>query len=379
MSLPLEDYALIGDTQTAALVARDGSIDWLCLPRFDSPACFAALLGEPRHGRWLIAPRPATCAGAAPPLPRRHARASRPSSTTAAGAVRLIDCMPPRERAPDLVRVVEGVAARSTMRMELVIRFDYGSIVPWVRQRRRRAGGAIAGPDAVALWTHGAAARRGSARRWPSSSCRRGRARAVRADVAPVARAAAERARRRRRRSRRPSAWWREWCGQCTYEGEWRDAVLRSLITLKALTYAPTGGIVAARDHVAARADRRRAQLGLPLLLAARRDVHALRADRLRATRDEAAGLARLAAARGRRRPGRQLQIMYGLSGERRLTELELPWLPGYEGSRPVRIGNAAVDQLQLDVYGEVMDALYQALRAGARARRRRPGRAARC
>jgi GH15 family glucan-1,4-alpha-glucosidase len=355
--LRIEDYGLIGDTQTAALVGRDGSIDWLCMPRFDSHACFAALLGDRRHGRWLIAPADE---------PQSRSRRYRGRSlvletefTTSTGTVRVIDCMPPRDRDPDLVRVVEGVHGEVRMQMELIIRFDHGSIVPWVR----RVDGslrAIAGPDALSLWTpvktHGVdlttraefTVRKGERVPFllvwhPSHE-----------DVKPIdPKDAVD----------QTCEWWESWAGRYSYEGEWRDAVLRSLITLKALTYAPTGGIVAAptmslpewiggvRNWDYRYCWLRDATLPLyPYPVGAYPAApHASRTWLLRAVAGDPA----------------DLQIRSGPAGERRLTELELPWLPGYEGSSPVREGNAAVDQLQIDVFGEVMDALYLALRSG--------------
>ncbi|HYY74662.1 MAG TPA: trehalase-like domain-containing protein, partial [Solirubrobacterales bacterium] len=238
---PIEDYALIGDTHTAALVSRQGSIDWLCLPRFDSPACFAALLGDERHGRWLIAP-----AGRVSAVHRSYQGDSLVLETefrTGEGVVRLVDCMPPRQHDPDVARVVEGVRGRVRMRMELVIRFDYGSIVPWMRQE----GGAlhaIAGPDSV--WLRTPVPVRGENLRtlaeftveegqrvpfmltWHDSHRRAPRA------IDPI------------RAVDDSESWWSRWASRITYRGEWRDAVIRSLLTLKALTYAPTGGIVAA-------------------------------------------------------------------------------------------------------------------------------------
>jgi GH15 family glucan-1,4-alpha-glucosidase len=357
MALPIEDYALIGDTQTAALVGRDGSIDWLCLPRFDSSACFAALVGDAGHGRWLLAPSAEV---------RRIRRRYRGNSLvletefeTDQGTVRVVDCMPVRQAEPDLVRVVEGVAGDVPMRMELVIRFDYGSIVPWVRNLDGVLR-AIGGPDALSLWspvaTHGqnlttcaeftvrAGERQPFLLVWhPSHLSPEG--------VDPLAQVSDT------------EQWWEDWARRCTYQGPWRDAVVRSLVTLKALTYAPTGGMVAA------------ATTSLPERIGGIRNwdyrycwlrdaTFTLYSLMMGGFTEEATAwrdwLLRAAAGN----PA-DLQIMYGPAGERRLTELELSWLPGYEGSRPVRIGNAAVQQRQLDVYGEVMDALYLTRRLG--------------
>ena len=358
MALPIEDYALIGDTHTAALVGSDGSIDWLCLPRFDSGACFAALLGTAEHGRWLLAP-----ADDGYRVRRRY----RPGTlvletefTTDTGTVRVVDCMPPRQHHPHVVRLVEGVRGRVKMRMELVVRFDYGRVVPWVR-RIDGALSLIAGPDAlrlhtpvdtqgrdkttVATFTVGQRETTPFVLAWHPSH-----ERAPRALDAAQAVAATE-------------AWWRDWSTSESVTGPWAPAVERSLITLKALTYAPTGGIVAApttslpeqlggmRNWDYRYCWLRDATFTLDALMLAGHDAEA------RAWRD---WLLRAVAG-----DPADLQIMYGPAGERRLTELTLDWLPGYQGAAPVRVGNAASGQLQLDVYGEVMDAMHQGRRAG--------------
>ncbi|MGH8992945.1 MAG: glycoside hydrolase family 15 protein [Acidimicrobiia bacterium] len=354
----IEDYGIIGDTQTVGLVGRNGSIDWLCLPRFDSGACFAALLGDPGHGRWLIEPT-----GGVRGSRRRYRGQTLVLETefvTDDGVVRLVDCMPPRARDPDVVRVVEGVSGRVPMRMELVIRFDYGRSAPWVRSIGGRLH-AVAGPDALVLdtpvptrgedlrtvadFTVSAGDRVPFVLEWHPSHLP-----ADRPVDGPAAVDDTER-------------WWEEWAAACTYDGGWREAVVRSLITLKALTYGPTGGIVAA------------ATTSLPEQLGGVRNwdyrycwvrdaTFTLYALMIAGYRDEAEAwrdwLLRAVAG-----APEELQIMYGCAGERRLTEIELDWLPGYESSRPVRIGNAAVNQFQLDVYGEVMDALHQARRIG--------------
>jgi len=358
MSKPIEDYGFIGNTLTGALVARDGSMDWLCLPRFDSDACFAALLGGPEHGRWQIAPAEE---------PRRVTRRYRPGTAilettfeTADGAATLIDFMPfsDDERCVDVVRMVRADHGRVTMRMELTMRFGYGRTIPWVRKTDVGLT-AIDGPDALLLCT-------------PVEM--QGK------DLSTVAEfSVGEGAVIPFSLSYHPSHWstpaprdpqkqlqstaegWCEWVGRCRFdrpvEHAWHAAVTRSLITLKALTFSPTGAIVAApttslpeqlggvRNWDYRFCWIRDATLTLYALLNAgyREEAHAWRSWLLRA----AAG------------HPRQLQIMYGLSGERRLSEFELPWLPGYEGSRPVRIGNAAFEQLQLDVPGELMDALH--------------------
>lgn len=358
MALRIEDYALVGDTHTGLLVGNDGSIDWLCLPRFDSDACFAALLGGRERGRWLLAPRDPE---------RRVERRYRDGSLivdtefrTPGGTLRVTDCMPPRGSEPDVVRVATCLEGRVEVEMELAPRFGYGALAPWIRP----AGGAaamVAGPDA--LWLSTDAPIRVERDRVTSRvALDRGRHVAFvlawhpshepppRA-VAPLA-AVAETER-----------FWTEWSGRCSYRGPWRDAVLRSLVVLKALTYSPTGGIVAAPTT------------SLPEQVGGVRNwdyrycwvrdaTFTLYALLMSGYVDEAAAwrdwLLRAAAG-----DPAQLQIMYGVAGERRLPELELPWLPGYEGSRPVRIGNAASEQLQLDVPGELMDCLHQARRAG--------------
>ena len=359
MTLRIEDYGIIGDTHTAALVGRDGSIDWLCLPRFDSDACFAALLGDAGNGYWRIAP-----AAAEPRATRRYRGDTLVLETTFeadGGVVRLVDCMPIREEHPQVVRMVEGVAGHVDMRMDLVMRFGYGSLIPWVR----RVGNllcAVAGPDALALWTP---------------------IRARGKDMTTVAEftvaegehipfvltwypshQAPPRPVDARYAIHDTESWWQSWADACCYEGEWRDAVVRSLITLKALTYNPTGGIVAA------------ATTSLPETLGGERNwdyrycwlrdaTLTLESLMRGGFHDEALDwrdwLLRAVAG-----DVTKLQIMYGPAGERRLDEWEVDWLAGYEGSKPVRVGNAASGQFQLDVYGEVLSALYEACTVGS-------------
>ncbi|PKT72770.1 glucoamylase [Streptomyces populi] len=356
----IEDYALIGDEQTAALVGRDGSVDWLCLPRFDSAACFAALLGDEDNGHWRIAPEGAELC---------TRRAYRPDTLvldtewdTAEGSVRVTDLMPQREHAPDVVRIVEGLGGRVRMRGLLRLRFDYGSVVPWMR----RSDGhrvAVAGPDSVWLrseppvrtWgedfrTHSeftveAGEKVAFVLTWHPSH----RPRPPLSDPFEALETSVQD--------------WRAWAARCRYDGPHRDAVVRSLITLKALTYAPTGGIVAApttslpeelggvRNWDYRYCWLRDSTLTLGALLSAgyHEEAEAWRDWLLRAVAGDPAAL----------------QIMYGLSGERRLSEYEIPWLSGYAGSAPVRVGNSAVEQLQLDVYGEVIDSLSLARRSG--------------
>ncbi|MFJ9816536.1 glycoside hydrolase family 15 protein [Streptomyces sp. NPDC101151] len=364
MNARIEDYALIGDEQTAALVGRDGSIDWLCLPRFDSGACFARILGDEDNGNWRIAPKGAdTCTR----------RAYRPDTLvldteweTAEGTVRVTDLMPQRDRAPDVVRIVEGVSGRVTVHSTLRLRFDYGSIVPWMRRSEGHRV-AVAGPDSVWLraephvhiwgedfgthaeFTVAEGERVAFVLTWHPSHEPRPRLIDPYQTLSNSVRD------------------WRRWAGRCRYDGPYRDTVVRSLITLKALTYRPTGGIVAAattslpeelggvRNWDYRYCWLRDSTLTLGALLAAgyHKEAEAWRDWLLRAVAGDPA----------------ELQIMYGLAGERRLPEWELPWLPGFAGSAPVRVGNGAVDQLQLDVYGEVMDSLYLARETGLSSR----------
>ncbi len=358
MAARIEDYALIGDCHTAALVSLDGSIDWLCFPRFDSGACFAALLGTPDNGRWRIAP-----VGDVTRRSRRYVGDTLVLETTfetASGAVTVTDCMPVRTGEPDLVRLVRGTRGTVRMRTEFVVRFDYGSITPWV-QRDTHGVRAIGGPDAIGLHTpvrlHGEGwttvgefdVREGDQVPFVLHWHRSHDGASISIDAAAAVAATVD--------------WWEEWASHCTYAGEYREQVLRSLITLKALTYAPTGGIVAAattslpeqiggvRNWDYRFCWLRDATFTLTALL------HCGYLEEARAWRE---WLLRAVAGRGS-----ELHIMYGLAGERRLTEVELPWLDGYEGSRPVRVGNAAYAQFQLDVFGEVLDCLHLGRRNG--------------
>ncbi|MFN8592545.1 MAG: glycoside hydrolase family 15 protein [Thermomicrobiales bacterium] len=354
----IEDYALVGDLQTAALIGRDGSIDWCCFPRFDSGACFAALLGAPDHGRWLLAPTGAV----------RHVRRHYREQTliletmheTAAGAVKVIDFMPPRGRAPDIVRIVEGVRGEVPMRSELIIRFDYGHVVPWVR-RIDHTRLALAGPDALSLRTpievHGEdlstvsefIVRPGErvpfVLTWfPSHE----------PTPDPVDAEAA---------LTDTESFWRDWAGRCCHGGPYQQAMQDSLLILKALTHEPTGGIVAAPTT------------SLPEWIGGERNWDyrycwlrdaslTLMAMLKGGYRDEAASWREwlLRAVAG---DPSAVQIMYGVAGERRLPESVLPWLPGFADSSPVRVGNAACVQLQLDVYGELLNATYHWLQSG--------------
>jgi len=354
----IEDYALLADCQSVALVAKDGSIDWLCLPRFDSGACFAALLGGPENGRWQIAP-----AGPVQSVRRRYREGTMVLETeyeTVDGSVTVVDAMPMRTPRPDVARVVVGTRGVVRMRMELVIRFDYGSVVPWVQ---RIDGGlqAIAGPDRLRLITP--VTMRGENLKTVADFevCAGDRAPFLLTWYPSHERApphvdpdeAIE----------QTSLDWKAWSDRCVSDGPYGNLVKRSLLTLKAMTYAPTGGIVAAattslperiggvRNWDYRYCWLRDATFTLYSLINAGYD------DEARAWRD---WLLRAIAG-----DPSQLQVLYGIAGERRILETELPWLAGYEGSKPVRIGNAASRQLQLDVYGEVMDALHLSHRVG--------------
>ena len=354
----IEDYAMLGDTETAALVGKDGSIDWLCTPRFDSAACFAALLGDEENGSWRIAPATDVL---------RVERAYRPGTLiletvfhTAEGVVALIDFMVPRDERPNLIRIVEGRTGRVPMAMDLRMRFDYGSIIPWVRQHEGRLL-AVAGPDGLCLdtpvETHGMDHRTEAhfavdagtqvpfeLATFPSH---------LPPAPAPDARAALAYTER----------WWRSWNETNTYDGEWGDVVHESLVVLKGLTYGPTGGLVAA------------ATTSLPEDLGGvrnwdyrycwLRDATFTLMTLMNAGYVEEASAWREWLMRAAAGEPDKLQIMYGVAGERRLSEFEVPWLSGHEGSSPVRVGNAASQQFQLDVYGEVMDASHQARVAG--------------
>jgi GH15 family glucan-1,4-alpha-glucosidase len=358
MPLPIEDYAIVADCRSAALVGKDGSIDWLCLPRIDSDACFAALLGTPDHGRWLLAPE-----GGVRRVTRRYRDRTLILETefeTEDGTVTLVDLMPMSGQGTDVARIVVGKSGSVPMRMQLIIRFGYGSVVPWVR-RMGEGIEAIGGPEVlrlatpvatrgeglttVAHFTVSAGDRVPFVLTWAPSH------------LPDPGRVDAEQALRETEQG------WRDWCHMCCINGPDREIVERSLITLKALTYDPTGGIFAA------------ATTSLPEQLGGVRNwdyricwlrdatftLYSLMSagfvSEARAWRD---WLLRAVAGD----PG-QIQILYGIAGERRLPEIELDWLPGYQGARPVRIGNAAARQLQLDVFGEVVDALHLSRRVG--------------
>jgi len=358
LSVPIEDYALIGDCHSGALVSKHGSIDWLCVPQFDSPACFAALLGTPENGHWSISP-----AEPIRTIRRRYRDGTLILETefeTESGSVMLVDCMTPQTERPELVRTVVGTRGQVRMNFELIIRFDYGSVVPWVR-RTDHGISAIAGPDmlsmrtqvplegknlkTIATFTVSEGQKIPFDLTWYPSEGKE-------PEPLNIDQAILE-----------TENWWREWSDRCSYQGKWHEAVLRSLITLKALTFLPTGGIVAApttslpewpggvRNWDYRFCWVRDASFTLRCLLDAGYHDEALewREWLLRAVAGSPS----------------EVNIVYGLHGERRLTELELPWLPGYECSLPVRTGNAAHAQFQLDIYGEIVNALFQCREAG--------------
>ena len=359
MALPIEDYAIVGDCETAALVGRDGSIDWLCWPRFDSDACFAALLGTPEHGRWLIAPEDSTA---------RVTRRYRPNTLiletrfeNAEGAATLVDFMPGHQTGSSIVRLIIGERGSLAMRTELVIRFGYGATVPWMMRLDDGTRRAVAGPDMVLLRTE-VPLRGEDLKTLGEFTVNAGETVPFTLSYAPshLPPPAAENPLDQLRATEQ---FWLDWAAKCKVSGPWADAVNRSLITLKALTYARTGGIVAAPttslpEHIGGSRNwdyrfcwLRDATLTLLALL------NAGYLDEAKAWRE---WLLRAAAG-----TPDQLQIMYGIAGERRLTEWEVSWLPGYRKSSPVRVGNAAHTQLQLDVYGELMDALHHARLGG--------------
>ncbi|GIH70076.1 glycoside hydrolase family 15 protein [Sphaerimonospora thailandensis] len=354
----IEDYALIGDMQSAALVGIDGSVDWLCLPRFDSPSCFTRLLGDESNGFWRLA-----AAGRDRAVRRAYLEDTLILETvweTETGAARVIDFMPPRHANPDMVRIVEGLSGTVDMTTEIRIRFDYGRIVPWVRRIDGHLH-AIGGPDSV--WIHSPVPLKGGGFRhtaaftvsagqrlpfvftWHPSHQPQPEV------IDPIEEFVETR------------RLWEEWVSRCEHQGRWREAVVRSLITLKALTYSPTGGIVAAPttslpEHLGGvrNWDYRYCWL---------RDA-AMTLDALTGSGYvEEAGAWRTWLLRAIAGRPEDIQVLYGVAGERRLPELTLDWLPGYEGSRPVRLGNGAAGQLQLDIYGEVVNALYEARREG--------------
>jgi GH15 family glucan-1,4-alpha-glucosidase len=354
----IEDYALIGDCKSAALVARDGSIDWLCWPRFDSDACFAALLGTPGHGRWLVAPRDKA------KITRRYRPGTLVLEThfeTKEGAATLVDFMPVHAPYSTVVRFVIGKRGKLKFRTELILRFGYGAVVPWVTRLENGALRAIAGPDMVMLHSpvHISGKNMTSVGEFTVS----------RGETIPFV------------LSHSPShlplpealdptnalaeteTYWREWSAKCRAAGKWTEAVKRSIITLKALTYGPTGGIIAA--PTTSLPERLGGERNWDYRYCWLRDSTLTLLGAMQAGYYEEAQAWREWLLRAVAGSPDQLQIMYGIGGERRLIEWTADWLPGYENSAPVRVGNAAHVQLQLDVYGELMDTGYQARRGG--------------
>jgi GH15 family glucan-1,4-alpha-glucosidase len=358
MAARIEDYAIIGDCRTAALVSRDGSIDWFCCPRFDSDACFAALLGTPEHGRWSIAPV----------APARVTRRYRPNTLvlethfeTRDGAAMLVDFMPLRSGNPAIVRLVIGTRGQVAMSTELILRFGYGAIVPWVTRLENGALRAIAGPEMMIV--HTPVHLRGE------NMTTVGEFTINQGDTIPFVLSYLQ--------SHRPlhepldpttalnetETFWREWAAKCRSAGPWTEAVVRSVITLKALTYAPTGGMVAA--PTTSLPEQLGGERNWDYRFCWLRDATLVLLGAMNAGYYEEAQAWRDWLLRAVAGSPDQLQIMYGIGGERRLTEWVAPWLPGYENSAPVRIGNAAHSQLQLDVFGEIMDVHHQARRSG--------------
>jgi GH15 family glucan-1,4-alpha-glucosidase len=358
MSTPIEDYALIGDCRSAALVSRDGSIDWLCWPRFDSEACFAALLGSRDHGRWLVAPRDKA----------RITRQYRPNTLiletyfeTADGAVVLVDFMPFHGDRSEIVRLVHGTRGRVRMHTELILRFGYGAVVPWVTRLESGVLRAIAGPDMVLLRT--------PVHLQGKNMTTVGEFTVMRGETIPLVLSYA-RSHRPVPPARDPTAsleatekFWKNWTSKCRAAGEWTDSVRRSMITLKALTYAPTGGIVAA--PTTSLPEKIGGERNWDYRFCWLRDATLTLLGAMHAGYYEEAEAWREWLLRAVAGSPDQLQIMYGIAGERRLSEWVVDWLPGYEKSSPVRIGNAAHTQLQLDMFGEIMDVHHQARRGG--------------
>jgi GH15 family glucan-1,4-alpha-glucosidase len=359
LSIRIEDYALIGDCETAALVSRDGSIDWLCFPRFDSPACFAALLGNEENGRWAISPSQKSYR-----VNRRYREDTLILETefeTETGTAVILDFMPPRDGTSDIIRIVEGKSGTVAFDFEFVLRFDYGRTVPWVTANDDGTITAIAGPDMVVL-TSPVALKGEDLRTVASFTVSEGERLAFTLTYCP-SHLPQPTAKIVETALQETEDFWRDFASRCPEVGSWTQQVRRSLITLKALTYMPTGGIVAAvttslpekiggpRNWDYRYCWLRDATLTLLALmkLGYYDEAKAWRDWLLRAVAGDPA----------------QMQIMYGVAGERNLMEWEASWLPGYEASLPVRIGNAAAEQFQLDVYGEVADALAQARKGG--------------
>ncbi|HEX5233235.1 MAG TPA: glycoside hydrolase family 15 protein [Bradyrhizobium sp.] len=351
----IEDYGLIGDCETAALVGRDGSIDWLCWPAFDSDACFASLLGTPRQGRWQIAP-----AEDVREISRRYWDNTLILETrfeTAGGTVAVIDFMPPRGNASDVVRLVRGLSGRVKLRMELVIRFGFGTDIPWVKKTEDGLGLlAICGQDMTVLRTP-VKTRGENMTTVADFEVARGETVPFVLTYGPSHLAVPEPI-NPAQALQETKDFWTEWCSHCSYEGECRDLVMRSLITLKALTYAPTGGIVAA--PTTSLPEKLGGARNWDYRFCWLRDATFTLLALMNSGYTEEAWCWHNWLRRAVAGAPASMQIMYGIMGQRRLLEWEAGWLPGYEGAQPVRIGNAAHAQLQLDVYGELMDAFHQ-------------------
>jgi GH15 family glucan-1,4-alpha-glucosidase len=350
----IEDYGLIGDCETAALVGRDGSIDWLCWPAFDSDACFAALLGTNKHGRWLIAPAEDVTRSSRRYLDNTLILETR--FETAEGAVTLTDFMPPRGDASDIVRLVRGVRGRVKLRMELVIRFGFGTDIPWVKRTDDGELLAICGPDMTVLRTP--VETRGEDLTTVSDfEVSEGETIPFVLTYGPSHLPVPEPI-DPELALKETEDFWTEWCSHCTYQGDRRDLVMRSLITLKALTYGPSGGMVAA--PTTSLPEKLGGMRNWDYRFCWLRDATFTLLALMNSGYTEEASCWHNWLLRAVAGSPANMQIMYGILGQRRLLEWEADWLPGYEGAQPVRVGNAAHAQLQLDVYGELIDAFHQ-------------------
>ena len=357
MSSPLEHYGIIGDATTIALVSRNGSIDWLCLPRIDSDACFAQLLGNNQHGYWSL--RPASKVRSVDQHYQPETVVLETDMTCDGGRVRLIDFMPPGTH-HDIIRIVIGLEGEVQMHSDLSVRFAYGKLLPWIQRDGNNHATLTSGPDALAFdspvpfeadFEHG--------RLETNFTVRAGQRVAFSLEYFPSHESFEVRPIDAERALKTTQDFWRKWVGRCQYQGRWRDAVIRSLLTLKVLTQETTGGIVAA--PTTSLPEELRGVRNWDYRFCWMRDSTLTLDALLRAGYLEEAQAWRDWLMRAAAGSPKQLQIMYGVAGEHRLTEVELPWLPGYEESRPVRIGNGAYDQFQLDAYGEVINAFYDA------------------
>lgn len=359
MGLKIEDYALIGDCETAALVGSNGSIDWLCWPDFSSPACFGALLGNEQNGRWLLAPRDRIRK-----VTRRyrdHTLILETTFETDSGVLLLTDFMPVREKHSDIVRIARCLHGKVRVGMELCIRFDFGRTIPWAGPFKRNAWAAAAGTDVVYLRTH-SAIRTENAVATAEFALKKGQELSfvltyARAEEPPPRRVNVQMALKQTQR------FWKRWCNVNTYDGPWRSAVERSLITLKAMTFRPTGGIIAA--VTTSLPERMGGDRNWDYRYCWLRDASFTLESLLSSGYHEEAQAWQRWLLQSVGSDAHSTQIMYGIRGERSLPEFEVPWLRGYGRSQPVRVGNAAAEQLQLDVYGEIADAIMSMARAG--------------